>query len=454
MNTFTIETMLEMIQQAQGDPQALLITTARIACMADDEDLFPVLEAAAIPHWFDTAILARLLDTDETSAGGWLEKLLRLPMVESFALRKGWNVHEATRLALRSYLAAVDPARLNMLSTRAVDCFPGDDPAWRIESIFHRLLAAPEDGAAALETLWKDWDNAGRSESLQALGFALDELLQKMPLADTARTRTLLCLGWCRRNILTTSDAEKMAREALKLFQALGDEQGIADAHDQLGDILQAQGQRANALKEFGAAKEINLQLTQRDPGNSDWQRELSVSHNKIGRIYEVHGKLTEALREYEASQTIRFQLTNRDPDNAGWQRDLSVTHHNIGRIYLAQGKLAEALREYEAAHTIKLHLTQRDPDNAGWQRDLSLSRNNIGRIYEAQGKLAEALREYIEDQKIMFQLTQRDTDNAGWQRDLSVSHNNIGRIDQAQGKLAEALREYEVYQKIMFQLT
>ena len=58
-----------------------------------------LLEAAAIPHWFNHDILAALLPdtaiTDEMYTG-----LISLPFVESFKGR-GYNVHEATRKALR-----------------------------------------------------------------------------------------------------------------------------------------------------------------------------------------------------------------------------------------------------------------------------------------------------------------------------------------------------------------
>ncbi len=99
-----------MLQKAQGDQQTQLIVTARFACMAEDESLFPVLEAAVIPHWFDKNIIAGLLETDmKPPRIGCLERLKRIPMVESFAQRNGWNVHEATRLAIRRHLAATEP---------------------------------------------------------------------------------------------------------------------------------------------------------------------------------------------------------------------------------------------------------------------------------------------------------------------------------------------------------
>ena len=48
-----IKQALHQLEQAQGDPQALTITTARIVCSRSHPKLFEILEAAAIPHWFN-----------------------------------------------------------------------------------------------------------------------------------------------------------------------------------------------------------------------------------------------------------------------------------------------------------------------------------------------------------------------------------------------------------------
>ncbi len=58
---------------------------------------------------------------------------------------------------------------------------------------------------------------------------------------------------------------------------------------------------------------------------------------NCIGHIYQSLGMPDEARNEYELSQSIRFSLTQRDPDNTIWQRDLSFSYNYIGKIYEIQ---------------------------------------------------------------------------------------------------------------------
>ncbi|MCH9807784.1 MAG: tetratricopeptide repeat-containing protein, partial [Alphaproteobacteria bacterium] len=80
------------------------------------------------------------------------------------------------------------------------------------------------------------------------------------------------------------------------------------------------------------------------------------------------------ALKSYQASLAIRERLSQSDPGNAGWQRDLSVSHDRVGDVEKTQGNLSAALKSYQASLAIRERLSQSDPGNAGWQRDLWVS--------------------------------------------------------------------------------
>ena len=53
---------------------------------------------------------------------------------------------------------------------------------------------------------------------------------------------------------------------------------------------------------------------------------------------------LADVLPLYQTSLAISERLTQADPGNARWQRDLSFTHINIGDVLSAQGKLTDTL--------------------------------------------------------------------------------------------------------------
>src|SRR4051794_5317053 len=122
----SITSIVSRLKEARGDLQKLTLATLDIVLSTRESWIREALEAAAIPHWFTAPAIAKLLQNDDATAAKYLEGLKTLPMVETFATRDGWNVHEATRLALRSHLVREDPERFQKLSARAAETFRGD----------------------------------------------------------------------------------------------------------------------------------------------------------------------------------------------------------------------------------------------------------------------------------------------------------------------------------------
>jgi hypothetical protein len=54
------------------------------------------------------------------------------------------------------------------------------------------------------------------------------------------------------------------------------------------------------------------------------WQRDLSVSDSKVADVLEVQGNLADALTAFCRSLAIAAQLTKIDASNARWQSDVS----------------------------------------------------------------------------------------------------------------------------------
>ncbi|MEL4383171.1 tetratricopeptide repeat protein, partial [Shewanella algae] len=80
----------------------------------------------------------------------------------------------------------------------------------------------------------------------------------------------------------------------------------------------------------------IAERLAKTDPGNADWQRDLSVTYNRVGDVQQAQGDLSAALTSYQASLAIAERLAKADAGNAGWQRDLSVTYNRVGDVQQA----------------------------------------------------------------------------------------------------------------------
>ena len=209
------------------------------------------------------------------------------------------------------------------------------------------------------------------------------------------------------------------------------------------GDEASVRTTQEEARRDYDKARRLALHLTALDPGNTQWQRDLSVSYNKLGNVAVAQGKLDDAARAYGDGLAIHKKLAASDPGNTQWQRDLSVSFNKLGDVAVAQGRLDDAARAYGDGLAIHKKLAASDPGNTEWQRDLSVSFDRLGNVAVAQGTLDEAARAYGDALAIRKKLAARDPGNTEWQRDLSVSYNKLGDMAVAQGKLDEAERVY-----------
>ena len=233
---------------AGSDPDGSALADMELVLGSATPALRAAFEAAAIPHWFDGRILGRLVQVDERTAKEVLQELCRLPLVELFAVRDGWQVGESTRLAFRVHLAREEPNRFRRLSTRAAGCFPGDEPELVIERLFHELVAEPDSASWELYTVWTAWTRAGKDRCLQALGAMLHELLKLPELDPLPRGFASVCLGWIMQGRQSQGQIEALAREALTLFRQVNELKGEAEACSLLGQALQKRGSLPEAL--------------------------------------------------------------------------------------------------------------------------------------------------------------------------------------------------------------
>jgi tetratricopeptide (TPR) repeat protein len=108
----------------------------------------------------------------------------------------------------------------------------------------------------------------------------------------------------------------------------------------------------------------IRERLAKSDPNNAGWQRDLTVSHNEIGDVLVAQGDLPGALESYRASMEIAQRLAKSDPNNAVWQRDLAVSNERLGEIHVRQGQTARAITAFEGALEAYKQLLERNPDD------------------------------------------------------------------------------------------
>ena len=171
------------------------------------------------------------------------------------------------------------------------------------------------DIAAAIDTARAklgDMDLAGARAGLSG----------KLAEEREARAQRLLPLLREQVAIARLSYAGEDLRQALQEIAGLTPED--AWAWIDLGDACQMAGNTAQALDAYRRAR-----AAAEDAGA---ERDLSVSHDKIGDVLVAQGEGGAALAAYRAGMAIRERLAAADPGNAEWQRDLSVSHEQDRR--------------------------------------------------------------------------------------------------------------------------
>ena len=322
---------LQLIRNARGDPALLALAAVDLTfpSISDAERaaLRLALEAAAVPHWCDTAILAELIDSGSLAPDQWA-RLKVVPVVESFPARgvDAGNVHEASRLAIRKRLAETQQTRFIEISARSARVFEADTrPIGRVEWIYHLLLADPERGAVELEDLGRAWWSTARHEDLAALSTALTELDTGQMLRGKAVVRARLFVAQHHANLAGAASLGDLANQLLQAAEAIDDAPLTGDAYSLVGDVAQARGDLAGAERAFSQFLAIFERLAGLDPANASWQRDLAAAYSRVGDVAQERGDLAGAERAFSQSLAIFERLAGLDPANAGWQRDLAV---------------------------------------------------------------------------------------------------------------------------------
>ena len=81
---------------------------------------------------------------------------------------------------------------------------------------------------------------------------------------------------------------------------------------DRLGDLKLRAGDAAGALAAYEESLAIFRKLAEADKGNTEWQRDISVSLNKLGDLKLRAGDAAGAVAAYEESLAIARKLAER----------------------------------------------------------------------------------------------------------------------------------------------
>ena len=205
--------------------------------------------------------------------------------------------------------------------------------------------------------------------------------------------------------------AMRRYRQALALYQRMGDREGQADAKNEIGILHAYQDRRGQALSTLKEALEVYRELGRRG--------EAAKCLNNIAILHKRGGNYEDALRTYREALEIFRALGN--------DRSTAVTLSNVALVYEQQGAYDESRRRHEEA----LRTYRTLDDSAGIARSL----DNIGDIQVSQGQYRKALANFRAALRI-----HRGLGNKGA---VAGAHNGIGRVQFWRYQYDEALSSF-----------
>ncbi len=118
--------------------------------------------------------------------------------------------------------------------------------------------------------------------------------------------------------------------------------------------------------------------LADRDPANTEWQRDLGISLSRLGDVLTLRGDAAGAAQAASESLALTRRLADRDPANLLWQRDLLVSLNRHGDALFALSDLAGTEAAYRESLAIAQRLAARDPASVEAAVDLAIGHYKV----------------------------------------------------------------------------
>ena len=323
--------LLAQARSAQSDQERTLLVIRDLL-----EDLSPELRAAAwaaaVPHWFESEILAALLEVSPKEARSLYAQLIELPFVEPFAGR-GHNVHELARETMLADWWETRREEYLALSARAAEHFGAQEtPEAQIERVYHLLVVDEDRGADALWNLGAEWNNAYQYDRAYALAQAGVEHVEAGRIKGRGAGWALYRMGQAQARLYLNQEALENLRQA----------RGFARRDDPL---------RANAISSLG---DVHVMLAEYGEARERYEQALPIYReigdrlgeaNALFGLGDVHVKLAEyetARPYYAQAQPIYREIGSR------YNEALALS--GLGTVCLGEGDYLQALALYRDA--------------------------------------------------------------------------------------------------------
>jgi eukaryotic-like serine/threonine-protein kinase len=180
--------------------------------------------------------------------------------------------------------------------------------------------------------------------------------------------RAQLVKGWAFDDQSQLKEAKEAYSAARQIFDEAGDGHGAATALNDLGIVLQKEGDLAGAEERLGQARDYFLQVGA--------ENSFAAALTNLGEVYRFEGRLTEAEDLYRQALQI-FRKTSRKDNEY-------ITMNNLGGVLYQNGDFRGARKLFEDL----LALRKVAADRTG----MAFAKTNLADVLRVQGELDPAV--------------------------------------------------------------
>ncbi|MBK9285203.1 MAG: tetratricopeptide repeat protein [Sphingobacteriaceae bacterium] len=220
-------------------------------------------------------------------------------------------------------------------------------------------------------------------------------------------------IGYLAGNQGDIPKALEYYHKSLKIYEEIGDKEGIALSLNNIGGIYSNQGDIPKALEYYHKSLKIREEIGDK--------LGIATSLNNIGFIYQAQGDISKALEYYRKSLKIYEEIRDK--------QGIALSLNNIGGTYSNQGDIPKGLEYYHKS----LKIQEEIRDKLGIARSL----NNIANLNLKKGQVKEAL--------VFAKKGMQTAKELGYPENIKHSAYTLNQIFQKQNKYKEAFEMYEL---------
>lgn len=377
------------------------------------DSTFPGDEEYVFKHNLERERIAKLTSPSlareyHRAVADWLEHQSNMRSDEEYVAMLAAHREAAGsgRGAALAYLDAGDVARARYAPAKAaehyakgLDLLGQEEPGRRIDAYHHQ--------GDVLQQLGKMEEALGSFRKMLALAYGLN-LRGK---GGAAHNR----IGRLHRETGVLDQAARHLGTGLALFEADGDERGIASSLDDIGKLHWLRGDYPRALEQMRRALTMRRRIGDR--------RSIALSLNNVGLVLQDSGEFKEALEAFSQALQIRREI--------GDLIGVIITLNNLGTVAQDQGDLPRALTMFEEALSVAREIGDRNK--------IALVLTNIGEVHRTMGKPNEAIDALKEAVEMCEDLNDR-LGIAEAMRSLGMAYMQKNEITKARESISRAV--------------